>query len=108
MILADGKVENAEIVTFHKVYHESTGQTVRDIYQELDEIRMENKQPHQYLKEVNGYLNPESKEAILRSCMKIAAADGNIDPSELRLVESFGKALEMRPTEISAITGENL
>lgn len=107
MILADGKVENAEIVTFHRVYHESTGQTVRDIYKELDEVRTENKQPHQYLREVNAYLNQESKEEILRACMKIAAADGNIDPSELRMIENFGKALELKPAEIAEITGNH-
>jgi tellurite resistance protein len=35
--------------------------------------------------------------------MRIAAADGDIDPSEIRMVENFGKALELKPSEISAI-----
>jgi uncharacterized tellurite resistance protein B-like protein len=103
MILADGKIDNTEIVTFHKVYHESTGQTVRDIYKEIDDVKAENKSPHQYLKEVVNVLNQEGKEAILKASMRIAAADGDIDPSEIRMVENFGKALELRPAEVSAI-----
>lgn len=106
MILADGKVENAEIVTFHRVYHESTGRTVRDIYKEMEEVRAENKSPHQYLKEVVHSLNQEGKEAILRASMRIAAADGDIDPSEIRMVENFGKALELKPAEVAAIIDE--
>ncbi|MBI3134160.1 MAG: TerB family tellurite resistance protein [Bacteroidetes bacterium] len=106
MILADGKVENAEIVSFHRIYHESTGQTVRDIYKEMDEVKAENKSPHQYLKEVVHGLNQEGKEAILKASMRIAAADGDIDPSEVRMVENFGKALELKPAEVAAIIEE--
>jgi uncharacterized tellurite resistance protein B-like protein len=103
MILADGKVDNAEVVTFHRVFHDSTGQTVHDIYKEIDEVKAENKSPHQYLKEVVNLLNQEGKEAILKASMRIAAADGDIDPSEIRMVENFGKALELKPAEVSAI-----
>jgi len=106
MILADGKIDNAEIVTFHRVYHESTGRTVRDIYQEIDAVKAENKSAHHYLKEVVNVLNQEGKEAILKASMRIAAADGDIDPSEIRMVENFGKALELKPAEVAAIIEE--
>lgn len=103
MILADGKVEDSELYVFHRVYKECTGQTVADLYKEIDEVRTENKQPHQYLKEIVGFLNQEGKEDILKACMKIAAADGDVDPSEIRMVENFGKALELKPGEVANI-----
>lgn len=103
MILADGVVDNAEIQTFHKVYKESTGQVVVDLVKDMDEVRNENKSAYQYLKGVVNFINQEGKEAILKASMQIAAADGEIDPSEIRMVENFGKALEMTPAEVRAI-----
>ena len=103
MILADGKVEDSEIHMFHKVYFEISKDTVVDIYREIDKVRTENKLPHQYLKEISAFLNQEGKEDIIRASMMIAAADGDIDPSEVRMVENFGKALDMRPSEVKII-----
>ena len=103
MILADGVVDNAEIQTFHRVYKESTGQVVVDLIKDMDEVRTENKSAYQYLKGVVNFINQEGKEAILKASMQIAAADGAIDPSEIRMVENFGKALEMKPAEVKVI-----
>lgn len=103
MILADGKVEDAEIHMFHKVYKETAGSFVANIYFEIDEVKRENKRPYDYLKEVSSYLNEEGKAAIIKASMMIAASDGDIDPSEISMVESFGKALEMKPAEVRSI-----
>ena len=103
MILADGKVEDAEIHMFHKVYKDLADDYVADIYKEIDTVRTENKLPHQYLKEVSATLNDQGKSDIIKASMMIAASDGDIDPSEVRMVEQFGKALDMRPTEVKAI-----
>lgn len=103
MILADGKVEDAEIHMFHKVYREVCNGLVADIYREIEQVQTENKLPHQYLKEVASFLNDEGKKDIIRASMMIAASDGDIDPSELRMVENFGKALELRPNEVREI-----
>lgn len=103
MILADGKVEDSEIHMFHKVYKQMTGDIVADIYKEIEDVRRENKPPYQYLKQVSSQLNDQGKADILKSSMMIAAADGDIDPMEISMVENFGKALEMKPAEIRAI-----
>lgn len=103
MILADGKVEDAEIHMFHKVYKDLANDHVVDIYKEIDEVRTENKLPHQYLKEVSSTLNDQGKADIIKASMMIAASDGDIDPSEVRMVERFGKALDMRPAEVKSI-----
>ncbi len=103
MILADGKVEDSEIHMFHKVYRKMANATVNDIYKEIEEVRRENKRPYQYLKQVAAYLNEEGKRDIIKSSMMIAAADGDIDPTEISMVENFGKALEMKPAEVRVI-----
>lgn len=103
MILADGVVDSAEIQTFHRVYKESTGQVVVDLVKDMDEVRNENKSAYQYLKGVVNFINQEGKEAILKASMQIAAADGDIDPAEIRMVENFGKALEMTTSEVRTI-----
>lgn len=103
MILADGKVEDAEIHMFHKVYKDLADDYVADIYKEIEAVRIENKQPHQYLREIVSFLNEEGKRDLLKASMMIAASDGDIDPSEVRMVEQFGRSLEMRPTEVREI-----
>jgi len=103
MILADGKVEDSEIHAFHKVYRKMTGTTVADIYKEIEEVRRENKPPYQYLKKVAAYLNEQGKEEIIRASMMIAAADGDVDPTEISMVENFGKALELKHAQVKAI-----
>ncbi|MFT5820175.1 MAG: putative tellurite resistance protein B-like protein [Crocinitomix sp.] len=103
MILADGKVEDSEIHMFHKVYRKTTGAAVADIYKEIEKVRSENKPPYQYLKQVSAYLNDEGKTAIIKASMMIAAADGDIDPTEISMVQNFGKALELKPAHVKAI-----
>jgi uncharacterized tellurite resistance protein B-like protein len=103
MILADGKVEDSEISMFHKVYRDVADSVVPDIYKEIEEVRVENKAPRQYLKQVSAYLNEEGKKDIIKAAMMIAASDGDIDPSEVRMVENFGKALELRTLEVREI-----
>lgn len=105
MILADGKIENSEIAAFHKIYKQTTGLTVNDIYKEIDEVKIENKSARQYLKEIEHLLNDEGKIEIIKSGMMIAAADGHIDPSELSMITSFGKALGMSQSQIKEIVG---
>jgi uncharacterized tellurite resistance protein B-like protein len=103
MILADGKVEDAEIKMFHKVYKELANDVVADIYKEIEIVKTENKLPHQYLREVASGLNDEGKNDLLKASMMIAASDGDIDPLEVRMVEQFGRALYMRPGTVKEI-----
>lgn len=103
MILADGKVENSEISAFHRIYKETTGLVVNDIYKEIEDVKVENKSARQYLKEIAHLLNDEGKKEIIKSGMMIAAADGHIDPTELNMISSFGKALGMSHSEIKDI-----
>ena len=103
MILADGRVDDQEINMFHKVYKETTGGYVANIYHEIDVVQAKNENPSEYLKSASSLLNDEGKRDVIKACMMIAAADGDIDPSEIKMVEQFGQALEMRPSEVKQI-----
>jgi uncharacterized tellurite resistance protein B-like protein len=103
MILADGVVDDQEISVFHKVYKDTTGAYVGNIYHEIDVVKGKREKPEEYLKSVATFLNEEGKRDVIKACMMIAAADGDIDPSELKMVKKFGEALEMRPAEVKAI-----
>jgi uncharacterized tellurite resistance protein B-like protein len=105
MILADGKVENEEIAAFHKIYKNTTGLVVNNIYYEIEQVKTENKSARQYLKEVAHLLNDEGKIEIIQSGMMIAAADGNVDPTELNMLATFGKALGLNNTQVKEIIG---
>ena len=100
MILADGRVEDAEIHMFHKVYRQTADKVVGDIYREIELVKNENLSPKEYLKGVAALLNDEGKEAIIRSSMMIAASDGDIDDSEVEMIHQFGKALDMSSAQV--------
>lgn len=106
MILADGRVDDQEITMFHKVYKETTGGYVANIYHEIDVVKNKSEKPAEYLKSAAHQLNEVGKRDVLKACMMIAASDGDIDPSEVKMVEQFGQALEMRPAEIKTIIEE--
>ena len=64
MILADGKFENSEISAFHRIYKETTGLVVNDIYKEIEDVKVENKSARQYLKEIAHLLIDEGKRLL--------------------------------------------
>ena len=103
MILADGKVMDEEIRAFHKVYKETANSVVSDLYAEIDKVKMEQKSPHQYLKEVSPFINVEGKEEILKASYLIAASDGSVDPEEIDLIYKFGRALDLPNEKIKPI-----
>ena len=103
MILADGVVDDQEISVFHKVYKETTGAYVANIYNEIDVVQGKNEKPEAYLQSVSALLNEEGKRDVIKACMMIAAADGDIDASEVKMVQKFGELLELRPADVKAI-----
>jgi uncharacterized tellurite resistance protein B-like protein len=103
IINADGIVDRAEKRVALEVMEEFSD----TLYMESDLDRdLERLKPHGLADEmtsVAGMLNESGKERLLEACLKIAAADGSIDDSELEEVTRAGAALGMSPAHIKGV-----
>lgn len=56
-----------------------------------------------HLEELGGILNQHGKEAVLEAAMRLAAADGSVDPSEIATIEQIGRALTMTDAHVRGV-----
>lgn len=104
MMLADGVVEESEVDMIVDILSDDDNDPAvirEDVLAELEEARNDPTDVEAYCRSAMGYLNDEGREKILHSARAVALADGNIDPSELALLERIGIALGMKPKEVS-------
>lgn len=52
---------------------------------------------------VSQMLSPQGQEAVIEACLALAAADGHIDDSELRMIEGAGRSLGMSPAHVRGV-----
>jgi len=55
------------------------------------------------LEELGGILNQHGKEAVLEAAMRLAAADGSVDPAEVATIEQIGRALTMTDAHVRGV-----
>jgi len=55
------------------------------------------------LEELGSILNEHGKEAVLEASMRLAAADGFVDASEIGVVEQIGKTLSMSDAHVRGV-----
>jgi uncharacterized tellurite resistance protein B-like protein len=102
MMLADGIIEESEIDMILDILSNDGQETTREqVLAEVEVARNEFFDVEAFCRSAMGYLNDEGKERILGAARAVALADGNIDPTEQRLLERIGIALGMRPAQVT-------
>lgn len=104
MILADGRVEEAEITTVVDILRNFEGRDVTrdEVLAEIEAARREPADVEAYCRSAMGYLNEEGKHQILHAAQAVAGADGHVDPAEQHLLERIGIALGLRPAQVTS------
>ena len=59
-----------------------------------------------YLKRVTPSLNEHGKEIVIKCALSVAADDGRIDDSEMKLVHDMAETIEMLTTHLKGILHE--
>ncbi|MFT6144752.1 MAG: putative tellurite resistance protein B-like protein [Myxococcota bacterium] len=105
MMLADGVVEEKEIVAIQEVYAKlANGELPRDrIESEMHRARTDDTSLKDYLAEVASTLNDRGKELVVRAALMVAAADGDIAEEEMAMLVDLAKALEIPPSHFNTI-----
>lgn len=105
MCLADGVVDQAEIEVIRDIYGKLTGIELSedDLREEIADAMTDKQTVQQYLKAGIGMFNSKAKELILKSAYFVAAADGEFQAEEQRLLNNIGAALQMTKTEYQSV-----
>lgn len=105
MLLADGAIENSEVETTRDIYAKLTGKEVSasEIHSEIYEIQNSKEDLSQYLVRLQGALNDEGKEMVVRAALYVALADGEFHEDEKALVGKVGLYLGMTNAHIMGV-----
>lgn len=101
----DGVIDPDELYAISRVYEQVTEERV-DLGTFERETRAALGQHERMLNSLNclaPYLEYEGKAMFIRAVLVIAAADGNIDQTEWKLIEAIGKHLDMETTDVKVI-----
>ena len=105
MVLADGKVDDTEVDAMVKIASVITGKEVSrdDMLEEIEATKKEDFTIETYLMSINGFVNSNGKELIVRALISIAYADGEFDEEEQKtLIKALG-AMDVSESEFDAI-----
>lgn len=111
MCLADGVVDPEEIATIQRVFgriakREITEQEVRD---EIAAAQADGRPVAEFLAgAVAATLNDHGKELVVRSAFLVAAADGEFQEEEQKLLADIGRALQLTPAHLKGVIDQML
>lgn len=108
IMLADGEIDDNEMDTVHLIINKfgHNDMTRPELEAYVASVQRNPEPVDTYLRKVTPYLNEHGKETILKCALAVAAADGNIDKSELEVVNSMAKAMEMSSSHVKGIISE--
>lgn len=106
ILLADGVIDDAEIETSIDIYKKITGNeiTAASFRNEIDVIQA-NKQENlsSCLHNLQGVLNDEGKELVIKAALYVALADGEFQQEEQELLGKIGSDLGMTNAHIQGV-----
>jgi uncharacterized tellurite resistance protein B-like protein len=108
IMLADGIIEEEEkqqvLLVINKFSKKSVNMEQLEAY--IQKVQNDNEDITTYLKKITSSLNEHGKEIIIKCAISVAAADGNIDQSELELIQKMSQAMEMSASHLKGILAE--
>jgi len=108
IMLADGEIDENEMVAVQKVINKSGHNdiSIEELKAYVEEIETKPEPISTYLKKVTPSLNEHGKEIIIKCALAIAAADGNVDDSEIELINEMAKTMQMSTSHLNGIIAE--
>jgi DnaJ-domain-containing protein 1 len=105
MCLADGVVDPEEVATIREIYSKIAGVELSedDVREEIAEAMTDTRSVQQYLQAGIGMFNLHAKELILKAAFFVAAADGEFQEEEQKLLNNIGAALQMTKSQYQAV-----
>ena len=108
IMLADGEIDDEELKVVLDIINKygHNDMSMADLVDYVFEVQRNPESIDTYLSQVTPNLNEHGKEIIIKCALAVAAADGNIDSSELKLIEDMSKAMEMSASHLKGILSD--
>lgn len=105
MMLADGHIDDSEMEMVHTIINKfgHNDITTAELNKLVDEVEHNQEPVSKYLSKISPSLNEHGKEIIIKCGLAVASADGNIDDSEIKLIEEMARAMQMSSSHLSGI-----
>jgi len=108
IMLADGEIDENEMLMVQKIINKfgHNDVTLDELQEYVKQVQNNPENISTYLKKITPSLNEHGKEVIIKCAVSVAAADGNIDQSEIKLINEMAKAMEMSSSHLKGILSE--
>lgn len=108
VMLADGDVDDAEVLRITQIYHELTGSEVSEdvVRAKATLAKSGGRDLNAELTRLAPHVTDEGKATVLKSALMIAMADGELEPSERALLEEVAGALGLTESRMREIVAE--
>jgi len=108
MMMADGEVADSEKKLMSKVHQQLLGKPLgeAELQSEIAAVSREKTPIADYLARVEPYLNNAGKEIVVKAAFLVAAADGQFQDGERKLLADVARALQMTPAHLTGIINE--
>lgn len=108
MLLADGAIEESEILMLQSQYQQLTGQQIPEdeLREEIAHIQQSGDSPTDLVARLASQLNDTGKETVIRAAYNISVADGVIDESERLMLAQVGQALGLTAAHMTGLMHE--
>jgi len=105
IMLADGKIDDKEKKQVHKIINKFTRNklSLNQLDDYIRKVQTENEDVSTYLKKIGTTLNEHGKEIIIKCALSVSASDGEIDESELKVIDKMAKSMEMSSSHLKGI-----
>ncbi len=108
MMLADGIIDAQELVMVRSIinkfgHNDISADELSDL---VEEVQLKKEPVGKYLSVIAPSLNEHGKELIIKCGLTVAASDGHVDQSELKMIDEMASAMEMSKSHLKGITSE--
>ncbi len=110
IMLADGEIDENEMLTVQKIInkfgHNDVTLDELELYVKI--VQEKNEDISTYLRKVTPSLNEHGKEIIIKCAISVAASDGNVDDSEIKLIKQMADTMQMSSSHLKGIFSDTM
>ncbi len=105
ILLADGVIDDAEVETVLAIYEKITGQALpkRNLELEIEAVQQNKEELSKYVGNLQGVLNDEGKESVIKAAFYVAMADGEFQQEEQELIAKIASDLGMTKAHLQGV-----
>ena len=108
MVLADGVIDESEVDAMTDIFNSITGKEAsrEEMLSEIEATKKEGLSIERYLESINGLVNSDGKELVVKALISIAYADGEFDETEQKTLFEALSALDITESHFERIMND--